>query len=150
MPCAYITDLATLIYNNLGAPSDVSVSSIQTKLVSTGFLGKLNNSINTSYVIANGDILPELGINEQALYSEMYVSEYYGRKINQIIGGTEISWTSIGDGDSKITRSSQTEMAKVFKDLKKQADEEIIRLTNSYRVNASAPGTIDFAPPPIQ
>jgi len=149
MACAYITDLATLIYNNLGAPSDVSISSIQTKLVSTGFLGRLNNSINTSYSIVSGDISPELGINEQSLYSQMYISEYYSRKINQIIGGTDISWTSIGDGDSKITRSSQTEVAKVYKDLKKQADEEITRLTNAYRVNASEPSTVDYAPPPI-
>lgn len=149
MPCAYITDLATLIYNNLGSPSDISISSIQTKLVSTGFLGKLNNSINTSYSIVNGDISPELGVNEQNIYSQMYISEYYTRKIMQIAGGTDISWTSIQDGDSRITRSSQTETAKMFKDMKRLADEEIIRLVGSYRVNASGPSTIQYAPPPI-
>jgi len=150
MACAYITDLATLIYNDLGAPSDVTISSIQTKLVSTGFLGKLNNMISTSYSIISGDIYPEMAINEQAIYSQLYISEYYSKKINQIIGGTEISWTTLKDGDSTIVRSSQTEMAKVFKDLKRQSDEEIIRLVGSYRVNASSALTVDYAPPPIR
>ena len=147
MACAYITDLATLIYNNLGMPADVSVSSIQTKLVSVGFIGKLNNGISTSYSIVSGDISPDLGVNEQAIYAQMYASEYYSRKINQIIGGTDIYWTSIIDGDSKITRTSQAEIAKVFKDLKKQSEEELYKLISMYRVNASGPTTVDYMPP---
>jgi uncharacterized lipoprotein YehR (DUF1307 family) len=150
MACAYITDLATLIYNNLGAPSDLTISSIQTKLVSTGFLGKLNNKINTSYAIVSGDISPQLDTNEQAIYAQMYVSEYCVKKINAIIGGTEIAWTTVKDGDSTITRSSQTEMAKIYKDLKKQTDEELDKLVGSYRINASSPISVDYAPPPIQ
>lgn len=150
MACAYITDLATLIYNNLSSPPDLTIPSIQTKLVSTGFLGKLNNKINTSYSIVSGDISPELGINEQAIYSQMYMSEYFIKKINAIIGGTEIAWTTVKDGDSTITRSSQTEMAKIYKDLKRQTDEELERLVGSYRINASPPLGVDFAPPPIR
>lgn len=149
MPCAYITDLATLIYGNLGSPSDLSVSSIQTKLVSAGFLGGLNNSINTSYSIVSGDISPELGINEQNIYSQMYSSEYYARKIMQIAGGTDINWTSVQDGDSRITRSSQTEVGKLFKDMKKQSDEKLDKLVGSYRINASTPSSVEYAPPPI-
>lgn len=148
MPCAYITDLATLIYSDLGSPSDISVSSIQTKLVSSGFLGKLNNKISTCYSIVSGDISPELGNEEQAIYSQMYKSEYYSRKISSIFGGTDINWTTVKDGDSEITRSSQTEVGKLFKDLKRQSDEELGNLVASYRVNASPPSTIDYAPPP--
>ena len=150
MPAApYISGLATLIYDDLNSPVDISTSSIQTKLTSDGFLGKLNNSINTTYLTASGDISPELGVNEQNIYSLMYISEYYTKKIMAIAGGTDISWTSIQDGDSRITRSSQTETAKMFKDLKRLADEELIRLTNNYRVNASTPSTVQYAPPPI-
>ena len=150
MPSEYISGLATLIYDDLNSPYDLSVSSIQSKLVNEGFLGKLNNSISSSYIIVTGDISPVLGLNEQAIYSQLYISEYYTRKINSILGGTEIAWTTIKDGDSTVTRSSQTETAKVFKDLKKQSDEQLVRLVGSYRVNASAPLTIDYAPPPIQ
>lgn len=150
MPAApYISGLATLIYDNLGNPSDISTSSIQTKLTSDGFLGKLNAQISTTYLIASGDITPELGNSEQSIYSQMYQSEYYTRKIMSIAGGTDISWTSIQDGDSRITRSSQTETAKMFKDMKRLADEELIRLIGSYRVNASTPSTIQYASPPI-
>lgn len=147
MACAYITDLATLIFNNLGAPSDLTISSIQTKLVSAGFIGKLNNAISTSYSIVSGDISPELGVNEQAIYSQMYMSEYYARKISAIFSGTDINWTTIKEGDSAIVRTSQSEVAKVFKDLKKQTDEELQKLISTYRVNASAPSTIDYMPP---
>jgi hypothetical protein len=150
MASEYISGLATLIYEDLSSPSDLSVSSIQSKLVNEGFLGKLNNSISSSYVIVTGDISPVLGLNEQSIYSQLYISEYYTKKINSILGGTEIAWTTVKDGDSTIIRSSQTETAKVFKDLKKQSDEELIRLIGSYRVGASGPLTVDYAPPPIQ
>lgn len=148
MACAYITDLATLIYGDLGSPGDISVSSIQTKLVSSGFLGKLNNALSTCYSIASGDITPQLGVEEQSIYAQMYKSEYYARKISSIFGGTDINWTTVKDGDSEITRSSQTEVGKLFKDLKRLSDEELNRLIGAYRTNASGPSTIDYAPPP--
>lgn len=148
MACAYITDLATLIYGDLGSPGDISVSSIQTKLVSSGFIGKLNNAISSCYSIVSGDISPELGVEEQAIYAQMYKSEYYSRKISSIFGGTDINWTTLKDGDSTITRSSQTEVGKLFKDLKRLSDEEMNKLIAAYRVNASSPSTIDYAPPP--
>lgn len=145
MACAYITDLATLIYTDLGSPSDISVSSIQTKLVSNGFIGKLNNALSTCYSIVSGDIVDQLGVEEQSIYALMYKSEYYARKISSIFGGTDINWTTVKDGDSEITRSSQTEVGKLFKDLKKQNDEELKNLIGAYRTNASPPSTTDYA-----
>lgn len=150
MASDYISGLANLIYDDLGSPSDVSSSSIVTKLTSEGFLGKLNNSIAGSYTIVSGDISPPLSNPEQSIYAQIYLSDYYGRKINQIIGGTDISFTTIRDGDSTITISNQNERAKVFKDLKKEADKEATRLAGEYRMNNSVSRTVDYSPLPIR
>lgn len=145
MACAYITDLATNIWKDLGEPTDITVSYIQSKLVSDYFIGKLNVAISTSYTVSNGDIVPVLGTDEQAIYALMYKSESYARTIAKLLSGYSASsmWIELADGDGRVRRASPTELARVLKDLKNKSDSELTGLIHSYRMNNSGSRSVD-------
>lgn len=145
MPCAYITDLATNIWKDIGEPTSITVSYIQSKLVSDYFIGKLNVAIASSYAIENGDIVPALGGQEQAIYGLLYKSDYYATRISQTLGGYTVStmWVEMADGDGRVRRASPTEFAKVLKELKSQIDGELRLMTAAYRMNNSQSRSVD-------
>ena len=146
MACAYITDLATYIWKDLGEPTDMTVSYIQSKLISEAFIGKLNVAISASYSIVTNDIVPVLDNTAQAVYALMYKSEYYANKINKLLGGYSgaTMWTELSDGDGKIRRASPTEVAKVFKDLKDRVDADMYNMIHAHRMNNSTSKTVDY------
>lgn len=133
MDCAYLTDLATSIWNELGEPTDMPVSYIQSVLVSNAFLGDLNVLTTNCHVTVSGAIDPPLDVNEQALASLMYQRNFYTSKLNQIANGTDIPFVSIQDGDSRITRVNFGEMMKVYRDMQKQLNMQVNNLAYNYR-----------------
>lgn len=148
MACAYLTDLANRIWNDIGEPSSPSVSAIQAKLTSASFLGRLNVLISTCFALESGDITPEMGIEEQAIYALMYKGDYYAKKITENLAASAVSWTTIKEGDTAITRVAETEKAKVFKDLKRQTDEQLVREVGFYKSHLGTPRAINFENPP--
>lgn len=145
MTCAYITDLATNIWKDIGEPTSITVSYIQSKLVSEYFIGKLNVAIASSYAIVNGDIVPALGTTEQAIYGLLYKSDYYSTRISQTLAGYSVStmWVEMADGDGRVRRASPTEFAKVLKELKGQIDGDLRAMVGAYRMNNSQSRSVD-------
>lgn len=144
MPCAYITNLATQIWNDLGQPADQPVSYIQTKLVSPPYVGKLNNMISTCYTVVTGDISPALGENEQAIYQLMYESDFYVTKMTQVNAGLNPGVISLTEGDSKIQFINPVEQARAYKEMQKQLNEQLVFLTSAYRQGEAFPRTINY------
>lgn len=144
MACAYLTDLATNIWKDLGEPADISVSYIQYKLVSNPFVGKLDNLISSCHTITSGSICPALTNKEQSIYALMYESDFWGQKLAKITAGQEIQWTRLEEGDSKITRVSSVEQGKLYKDMQRQTNEQLNYLVNVYRQNSSTARSVDF------
>jgi len=144
MPCAYLTDLATFIWNDLGSPSDLSVPSIQTKLTSEAFLGQLNSLTANCYSLVTGDISPVLGNREQGIYAMMYEKDFYTRKLNQLMAGDAIMWTRVQDGDSSIVRSDLVNVARLYRDMQKQLDEQLNMVIGSYRKGRAMPSSVDY------
>lgn len=146
MACAYITDLATNIWRDLGEPSDLSVPYIQTKLISPYFLGKLNVALGTAYEIVSGDISPALGTDEQGMYGLMYKIDYYARKINTLLSGysADASWIELSDGDGRLRRASPTEIAKTITSIKNQLDLQLNGLVGKYRMNNAKSKSVDY------
>lgn len=133
MACAYLTDLSQSIWNDLGQPTDMPVSYIQSKLISNAFLGDLNLLTTNCHVVVSGDIVPALDINEQALYALMYERDFYTAKFNGLANGTDIAWTVIRDGDSTISRSSTVDMMRVYRDMQGQLNRQVNNLSYNYR-----------------
>ena len=139
-----LTLLATQIYSDLGCPAGLSPGGIETKLASDPFIGKLNNLISMCYSGVSGNISPALDANEQSIYSLMYQTDYYTTKLNQTLNGTDISWTSLSEGDSRITRVSAVEQAKVYKDMSRQLNDQLQYLITTYRTNPMQPRSVEF------
>lgn len=144
MACAYLTDLATNIWNDIGQPTDTPVSYIQSKLISNPFLGKLNSLTANCFVIITGDILPALNTDEQGIYALMYEADFYTRKVNVLLNGTDIAWTTLKDGDSTITRSSIVDQARLYRDMQKQLNDQLRVIVAAYRQTNANARSVDF------
>lgn len=145
MPCAYITDLANSIYKDIGNPSNLSISAVQTKLVSDSFIGKLNIAIDECHVITTGDISPALSSSEQAIYAEMYKHDYYSTAALQSLGAVgALLWTRLREGDSEVSRANPNEVAKFYATLKKQSEETLRLMIDDYKKNRTLTHSIDY------
>jgi hypothetical protein len=144
MPCAYITDLSTQIFLDLGQPSGQPPSYIQSKLVSAPYVGKLNNLISACYVSVTGDISPPLDEAAQGIYSSMYQADYFTTKLNQTLAGLNPGIVELQESDSKIRFTNPVEQAKVYKELQRQLNEQLFWQVSAYRGDASGPGAVDM------
>lgn len=144
MSCASITDLANSIHQDIGSPTDTPVSYIQSKLVTAAFLGKLNVLTDNCYTVVTGDIVPALGTDEQAIYALMYEVDFYTRKVNALMGGTDLAWTRLTDGDSTIVRSSNVDVARLYRDMQKQLNDQLRVLVTAYRQAGAGSRSVDY------
>lgn len=145
MACsAYLSDLSTVIWQDIGSPTDTPVSYIQSKLTSSTYLGQLNSLTANCFTIVSGDISPALGNEEQGIYAAMYEADFYTRKVNALMGGTDIAWTSLVDGDSRITRSSIVDQARLYRDMQKELNLKVKNLVSAYRQDNSNGRSVDF------
>jgi len=128
-----LCELSNTIWEDLGSPQAISTTSIQNWLIYN--IGKLNTATYNCYsAIGTTGISPEMGSEEESIYTEIYKTNYYGRKILEVLtaGGGSILWTSMTEGDSNIKRVSPAEAAKVFKDLKRDSEAQLRIQINDY------------------
>jgi hypothetical protein len=139
-----VYDLANDIFVN-EFYSDTGVANLS---VISGWLsaniGALNTKIYTDYSVTGGYFIPTGDFKEEeyAIYKQMYLIKYYGKKSLDVMNGViEIGgsdWITLKEGDSVITRSNKNEIAKTFRGLATDAKEELNNLIASY---ASFKGT---------
>jgi hypothetical protein len=149
-----ITNLATEIWEDINQPSNLSSTSIETKLLTSGNLGKFDTLINGCHFIdydytnSGQCISPDLSGEEQAIYKIQYLMEYYQRKSIDIFsfsdGQTAGSWVSLKEGDTTISRSNPTEIAKFYKDLYKETKMDLDKLAESYKRNGGTVKSVDY------
>lgn len=145
MACsAYLVDISQSIWLDIGQPTDMPVSYIQSKLLSNAFLGQLNTLTTNCHTVISGDIVPPLDINEQALYALMYQSDFYASKLNVLANGTDIAWVSMADGDSRIVRSSIVDFMRLYRDMQKQLNMEVNNLSYNYRQASALARAVDY------
>ncbi len=144
MSCSYLSDLSQQIWDQLGQPSSIAVSYIQSRLVSDAYLGQLNNLTQVCFSGISGYITPPLSPDEQAIYASLYVRDYYTAKLNQTLNGTDLGWTTLREGDSQITRVSAVEQAKVYKDMSRQLNDQLQYLVAAYRTNPIQARSVDY------
>jgi hypothetical protein len=144
MACAYLTDLSTTVWQELGAPTDTPVSYIQSKFISQPFIGRFNSLTASCYSIVTGDIVPPLGNEQQGIYGQMFIVDYYTRKANALLNGTDVDYVTIVDGDSRITRATTLDRARLLSAMQKQAETQLGLLIASYRQGLSNARPVDF------
>ena len=144
MDCAYITAMATNIWHDLGDPTDLSVSYIQSKLTSASFLGQLNVLLGECFTVSDGTISPALNLDQQGIYALMYEADFYTRKIAILAAGLSIPWVSIADGDSRIVRVSSVDLMRLYRDMQKNLNDQVNRLATTYRLDGTLARDVNF------
>jgi hypothetical protein len=103
-------------------------------------LGLLNTLINTSY---NG-VDPGMGLEEKAIYKQIYLYNYYGKQTRNVLRGI-VSTTSsdnilmVADGDNRIQFANKNEISKTFRDLSRDAKQALDIMVAKYNIYSSKP-----------
>ena len=150
MSTPYCTDLilplANQIWQDLGAPANQSIGFLSGWLVSTGgMIGALNNRVGSCvYTSGSNPCLvnfdPELG----AIANLMYQAGYYRvQSVNVLAGGGQTLWTSLSEGDSKISRSNMVDVAKQFRELYVETELQLNKQIHYYTLNHTTPQGIN-------
>ena len=148
-----IGDLATSISETeFDSASSPSVSSISGWLDSN--IGKLNNALFTNFSGVGGEVSGLL-LEEQSIYKEMYLYNYYTKQtrntIRGIVDDTNGNIVSVRDGDNAITFVNKNEVSKVYKGLAQDsynALEGLVGKYNSYKASPRQVGGIESNPQP--
>lgn len=106
-------------------------------------VGQLNTKIYTSFTVEDGNFTPtgQFKQEERAIYKQMYLYQFYTKKTRQVLRGTDsaVDFINLREGDTSITRTNKNELAKTYRSLANDAQEELDRLINSYKMYQAAP-----------
>lgn len=137
MPSFYtpeqVSGLAATIYQEINSPVSQSVSFISGWLTQTQSLGQLNNKLSTYFFPSGGGIAWDFGMDEEAVYTLIYKSNYYESQSLAMLTGGGVNWTNMKEGDTSITRESVAKMSKAFLDLNTQSNTFLRLAVNDYK-----------------
>ena len=141
-----ILALASGIYEDINSPTSLSVPFISGWITSSASLGNLNNRLTTSFFYSGGCISGGFGDTEAAIYGMMYQKEYYRKQAQQVLAGGGLLWTSINEGDSRITRANPADISKSYMALSKDAEEELHIAVANWKNGHVLTVSVDAAP----
>lgn len=145
-----LSDLSEQIYDSeLGFEDGDDARNKEIALIESwldAHVGELNTLLNTSFVSVSGEIENFKG-EEEAILREMYMYNYYrkhNRNVLRLVDGSvsELDFQTIREGDSVITRSNKSEVAKNYRMLMAQTQERLDNLVHVYNLYASKPSQV--------
>jgi len=139
-----VVDIADEIFRELGQPTDLSIPTISFWVRTN--VGNLNNRINTTYIvnsitleILDSDSV-EIGLNESAILKKMYMVHHYDVKFRGVLGASSYDLvTLVKDKQNTVRKVNRNDIAKSFLQAKKDAIEELERLSVSYISGQATP-----------
>lgn len=114
-------------------------------------LGLLNTLINTDFE----GIDVELLLEEQAIYRELYLYNYYTRQARNVLRGITSTNSSdniilVADEGNRIQFTNKNEVSKTYRDLAKDCKQNLDSLVAKYNIYGAKPlqvgGVETFAP----
>ena len=117
-------------------------------------LGQLNTLLNKDFELVTGTdtVSPELKYEENAIFTQIYLKDYYTKQARNILKGissspittTGMNWVELREGDSYIKRAvtsaaTKAESSRLFQVLAQQAKDHLRELTYSYNMYGSIP-----------
>jgi hypothetical protein len=103
-------------------------------------LGYLNTLLNTSHSGSS----PDIDLEAQCIYKELYLSHYYRKQSRNALrgvidtnNGSDI--LSLRDGDSSVTFTNKNEVAKVYKSMADESQNRLSKLVHQYNIYQSKP-----------
>lgn len=104
-------------------------------------LGLLNTLINTSFVGED----PNMGIEAEAIYKELFLYNYYNKQARNVLRGITATTNAgdnilqVSDGDNSISFVNRNEVSKVYRDMAKDSKSKMDNLVAKYNIYASKP-----------
>jgi hypothetical protein len=145
MSCDYIQGLSIQTWEEVGSPTAPSSAYIFAWYKSAAGVGKLNNTLNTCFSIVSGSFSPEIGMDELAIYKELYKISYYDLKVSQATNSAiSDSWLELNDDVSSIKRHNKNEVAKTIMSLRKDSYDTLKDMIFSYQQNHSPAGFVNM------
>jgi len=109
-------------------------------------IGQLNTKINTEFSVSNGVISPtgDFGTEEAAIYKQMYLRQFYNKKTRDVLRGTEslTDFISLREGDTSVVRTNKNELAKTYRSLANDAQEELDKMVSAYNLYQASPSQV--------
>ncbi len=110
-------------------------------------LGELNTLLFTSFSgsgkIGTSDqsFTPALGLEESGIYKKLYLKHFYQKKARNVLKGIDssVDFISLREGDSMITRTNKNEIAKTYRGLAKDAEEDLGKAVYAYNFYQAKP-----------
>jgi hypothetical protein len=143
-----ILNLAGTIHENINSPTSISVGYLSGVLTSSGMIGELNNRLTTDYWISGGScIAGGFGAAESAILALMVETNYYRRQaLCTLQGGGAGGVTVIREGDTTLQRTSPTEIAKGYQDLRRQSEHDLSVMVANWKLGHSMSVQVCAAP----
>lgn len=151
---------ATGLWESIGNPVNVSVSTISGYAVQPNTLGRVNSLLTTCFSgsgyagtgTSNYQIGPFADPALLSVIGQLYLVSYYNNLAQATMGisSSTIPWTALAEGDSKIARVSAANLGKEYREMSKTAYEQLWNLVSMYRSSegGSIGRSIDFYNPP--
>ena len=99
---------------------------------------ELNNLLYSSFS-TSGDFLLE----EASIFTQLYLKDYYNREARVIMSmsttGASLDWSRLTEGDTTIVRTNRIDLSRTYRNLAKDAAEEIKDLAYAYNSYQSMP-----------
>ena len=105
-------------------------------------LGQLNTLLYSSF--SGSD--PDLRLEEDAIYKQMYLKNYWGSKAGAVLRGvdsTTMEWLRLREGDSSVERLNKNEVSKTYRGLASDAGAQIAELVAKYNAYQGSPRQVD-------
>jgi len=137
-----IKDIAYEIFSDeISSDSNFSEASI-CAWIRNQAIGKLNNSINTSFVLSEDtlEISPQLNENQKVILKGMFMIYYFGFLTRLNLGAAQTTITEISDTlGGKIRMVDRNSISKTYKDLQKDAEQTLKDMIAQYKINSIEP-----------
>jgi hypothetical protein len=134
-----ITQIADNIFEDLGRPTDTTLSAIAFWLRNN--LGNLNISTNQNYILNQDEsVSPNINSDSYGVFAAMYRVRYFEKKyINGLsTAGYDIPTEVTSDGMT-VRLESKIALSKFWSEAQKTAQSELNDLINAYKVDKNLP-----------
>ncbi len=142
---AQIVQLATTTFQALNSPSSISVAYISGWIIDSGNLGDLNNKLSIcSYLTGDSPcIVGEFSSEEAAIYQLCFNTDYYESQSLAILQGGGSFWTTMVEGDTRVTRSDMVNISKQYLALQDNSQKTLRLAIADYKRTHTTIASID-------
>lgn len=135
-----LSDLANSIYASEfdSDPDSINLTLLEAWLVEN--LGLLNTLLNTSF----SGVDPCLGLEEIAIYKQIYLTNYYTKQARNVLRGITSTSSSdniimVADEGNRIQFTNKNEVGKTYRDIAKDSKAVLDMLVAKYNIYAAKP-----------